>query len=154
MCLQPKKRRDEWCQFYEIYNGRYLRYRSVLDPTRYIGFNRVGKPMTSPRGRQECYNFIKLNPFAGVELHNKIVSSNKGGLKSAAPAHQNLLLPPPTERTRKPPLHGKNTLVQSSSQETSSRQQHRHRHWKMMREEATRRRQLLHGRLLAAESKY
>ncbi|KAJ8688045.1 hypothetical protein QAD02_023840, partial [Eretmocerus hayati] len=77
----PKKRRDEWCQFNEIYNGRYLRYRSVVDPNRYIGFNKNGKPMTSPRGRAECYNFIKENPFAVVERHNDLISSSKGGIK-------------------------------------------------------------------------
>ncbi|XP_011499724.1 PREDICTED: uncharacterized protein LOC105363672 [Ceratosolen solmsi marchali] len=148
----PKKRRDERCQFYEIYNGRYLRYRSVVDQNRYIGFNKSGKPMTSPRGRQECYNFIKLNPYAGVERHNDIVSSNKGGMK-----HRDQLRP---EHARKPHPSGprgtknshllasESSFVAGSSRLAQLATQHRHRHsnsWKTMREEATRRRYESHG---------
>ncbi|XP_008215604.1 uncharacterized protein LOC100678771 isoform X2 [Nasonia vitripennis] len=143
----PKKQRDERCQFYEIYNGRYLRYRSVVDPTRYIGFNKSGKPMTSQRGRQECYNFIKLNPFAGVERHNDIITSNKGGMK-----HRELLRGSSSEHSRKSHQQPKNSLLpasESSAAATGGRltqlaTQHRHRHqagnsWKkqQMREDST-----------------
>ncbi|KAI4480379.1 hypothetical protein M0804_010377 [Polistes exclamans] len=77
----PKKQKGPMCQFYEVYNGSYLRYRSVADSTRYLGFNKLGKPMKNPHGRQECFNFIKYNPHADINHHNSLVNADMGGFQ-------------------------------------------------------------------------
>lgn len=77
--LQPKKQRDAMCQFYETYNGPYLRYRSAVDNTKYLGFNKYGKPIKGQRGRQECFNFMKYNPSFSINDHNDWMTGNAPG---------------------------------------------------------------------------
>ncbi|XP_008549674.1 uncharacterized protein LOC103572717 isoform X2 [Microplitis demolitor] len=72
----PKKQRDEMCQFYETYNGPYLRYRSAVDETKYLGFNKFGKPIKGQRARAECYNFMKYNPSFSINDHNDWMTGN------------------------------------------------------------------------------
>lgn len=141
------------CQFYEVYNGSYLRYRSVVDGSRYIGFNKFGKPMKNPHGRQECFNFIKYNPHADINHHNSLVNAEMGGMEPREP-YVVSRKPSPMMRATK------NSLLQADSarehvQHTST---HRHRHsnrWKM-RQDGTdsgpRRRH--ESRLLVEASKY
>nr|XP_034179693.1 uncharacterized protein LOC117604087 isoform X2 [Osmia lignaria] len=81
----PKKHKGPMCQFYEDYNGSYLTYRSVVDSSRYIGFNKGGKQMRSTRGRQECFNFIKYNPHANINHHNNLVNADMGGMDPREP---------------------------------------------------------------------
>ncbi|XP_074108843.1 uncharacterized protein LOC141533718 [Cotesia typhae] len=72
----PKKQRDAMCQFYETYNGPYLRYRSAVDPTKYLGFNKYGRPIKGQRARPECYNFMKYNPSFSINDHNDWMTGN------------------------------------------------------------------------------
>lgn len=65
------------CQFYETYNGPYLRYQSAADSTKYLGFNKHGKPIKGQGARQECYNFIKYNPSFSINDHNDWMTGNK-----------------------------------------------------------------------------
>lgn len=67
------------CQFYETYNGPYLRYRSAVDSTKYLGFNKYGKPIKGQRGRQECFNFMKYNPSFSINDHNDWMTGNTPG---------------------------------------------------------------------------
>lgn len=115
------------CQFYEVYNGSYLRYRSAVDGTRYIGFNKFGKPMKNLHGRQECFNFIKYNPHADINHHNSLVNAEMGGMEPREPYVV----------SRKPSLvmrATKNSLLQAdSAREHVHTSTHRHRHsnrWK------------------------
>lgn len=151
--FQPKKQKGPMCQFYEVYNGSYLRYRSVVDGSRYVGFNKFGKPMKNPHGRQECFNFIKYNPHADINHHNSLVNAEMGGMEPREPFVVSRK-PSPVMRATK------NSLLQADSarehvQHTST---HRHRHsnrWKM-RQDGTdsgpRRRH--ESRLLVEASKY
>ncbi|XP_066598619.1 fibroblast growth factor 18 isoform X2 [Prorops nasuta] len=149
----PKKQKGPMCQFYEEYNGSYLRYRSVADSSRYLGFNKVGKPMKSPHGRQECFNFIKYNPHADINHHNILVSADVGGLLPREPYV--------VSRKPSPMRATKNSLLQAdSAREFAHSTSHRHRHsnrWKFRQDEldsvGPRRR---HGgsRLLIAASNY
>ncbi|XP_063992538.1 fibroblast growth factor 18 isoform X1 [Diachasmimorpha longicaudata] len=72
----PKKQRDAMCQFYESYHGSYLRYNSAVDTTKYLGFNKYGKPIKGQRIRQQCFNFMKYNPSFSISVHNELM--NKG----------------------------------------------------------------------------
>ncbi|KAF7987241.1 hypothetical protein HCN44_003003 [Aphidius gifuensis] len=76
----PKKKRDAMggkCQFYETYNGPYLRYQSAADSTKNLGFNKHGRPIKGQGARQECYNFIKYNPSFSINDHNDYMTGNK-----------------------------------------------------------------------------
>ncbi|XP_012267986.1 fibroblast growth factor 18 isoform X2 [Athalia rosae] len=75
----PKKRKGPMCQFYEEYNGSYLRYRSAVDGSHYLGFNKRGMPLKDAQGREQCLNFIKYNPHFNINHHNILVASNIGG---------------------------------------------------------------------------
>ncbi|XP_034950399.1 uncharacterized protein ths isoform X2 [Chelonus insularis] len=72
----PKKQRDAMCQFYETYNGPYLRYKSAVDSSKYLGFNKYGKPIKGQRGRAECFNFMKFNPSFSINDHNDWMTGN------------------------------------------------------------------------------
>jgi len=115
------------CQFYEVYNGPYLRYRSAVDGTRYIGFNKFGKPMKNPHGRQECFNFIKYNPHADINHHNSLVNAEMGGMEPREP-YVVSRKPSPVMRATK------NSLLQAdSAREHVHTSTHRYRHsnrWK------------------------
>ncbi|XP_054258161.1 fibroblast growth factor 17 isoform X2 [Macrosteles quadrilineatus] len=77
-----KRFRGSMCQFYEIMvQTGYNRFRSVVDETRYIGFNRKGKPLrgTSTPHNPKCLNFIKLDQKFNIENHNKILAGGGGG---------------------------------------------------------------------------
>jgi len=115
------------CQFYEVYNGSYLRYRSVVDGSRYIGFNKFGKPMKNPHGRQECFNFIKYNPHADINHHNSLVNAEMGGMEPREP-YVVSRKPSPVMRATK------NSLLQAdSAREHAHTSTHRQRHpnrWK------------------------
>ncbi|KAG5324302.1 FGF18 factor, partial [Pseudoatta argentina] len=123
----PKKQKGPMCQFYEVYNGSYLRYRSAVDGTRYIGFNKFGKPMKNPHGRQECFNFIKYNPHADINHHNSLVNAEMGGMEPREP-YVVSRKPSPVMRATK------NSLLQAdSAREHVHTSTHRHRHsnrWK------------------------
>lgn len=73
-CLLQKKFRGAMCQFYEnmVQNG-YNRFRSVADETRYMGFNRRGRPLrgTATPHNPKCLNFIKLDQKFDIGSHNK-----------------------------------------------------------------------------------
>ncbi|XP_070170604.1 fibroblast growth factor 18 isoform X1 [Polyergus mexicanus] len=149
----PKKQKGPMCQFYEVYNGSYLRYRSVVDGSRYIGFNKFGKPMKNPHGRQECFNFIKYNPHADINHHNSLVNAEMGGMEPREP-YVVSRKPSPMMRATK------NFLLQADSarehaQHTST---HRHRHsnrWKMRQDGADSGPRRRHeSRLLVEASKY
>ncbi|XP_058808303.1 uncharacterized protein LOC131673926 [Phymastichus coffea] len=75
--IVAKKNKDEMCQFHEVYSGRYLRYRSAVDPTRFLGFNKLGKAIAKPRGSTKCYNFLKINPNGGVAQHNRLITQQQ-----------------------------------------------------------------------------
>lgn len=61
------------CQFYEsmVQNG-YNRFRSVADETRFMGFNRKGRPMraTATPNNLKCLNFMKLDQKFDIGSHN------------------------------------------------------------------------------------
>lgn len=122
------------CQFYEVYNGSYLRYRSVVDDTRYVGFNKFGKPMKNPNGRQECFNFIKYNPNVNIDIHNNKVNAETGGMQRGSYVAVVSRKPSPAMRATK------NSLLQADSARgyaaRTSAHRHRHikRHWKLPRE--------------------
>ncbi|XP_011878746.1 PREDICTED: fibroblast growth factor 18-like isoform X2 [Vollenhovia emeryi] len=143
-----KKQRGPMCQFYEVYNGSYLRYRSAVNGTRYIGFNKFGKPMKNPHGRQECFNFIKYNPHTDINHHNSLVNAEMGGIE------------PHVLVSRKPSSvmrATKNSLLRAdSARQHVHTSTHRHRHSnRWMRQDGAdsgpRRR---HGSRLPEASKY
>ncbi|XP_020288476.1 fibroblast growth factor 18 [Pseudomyrmex gracilis] len=78
--LVSRRNRGPMCQFYEFYNGSYLRYRSVKNESRYIGFNKNGRPVRNPHARQQCFNFIKYNPHADINHHNSVLNAEIGGM--------------------------------------------------------------------------
>ncbi|XP_046658936.1 fibroblast growth factor 17 isoform X2 [Homalodisca vitripennis] len=73
-----KRFRGEMCQFYEnmVQNG-YNRFRSVVDETRFMGFNRRGKPLrgTATPHNPKCLNFIKLDQKFDILSHNMRMAS-------------------------------------------------------------------------------
>ncbi|XP_076659205.1 fibroblast growth factor 17 isoform X2 [Halictus rubicundus] len=147
-----KKQKGPMCQFNEVYNsGEYLRYRSVEDSSRYLGFNRFGMPMKSPRGRKECYNFIKYNPHADINHHNSLMNADMSGMEPRDLYH-GTKKPSPVMRATK------NSLLQVDSTREMIHTTHRYRHsnpWKMPRHEklsAPRRRH--ESRLFVEASKY
>lgn len=127
------------CQFYEVYNGSYLRYRSVVDGTRYLGFNKFGKPMKNPHGRQECFNFIKYNPHADIDHHNSLVNAEMGGMEQrrepyVAPPRK----PSPAMRATKNSLLQQADGTRGQAAHTSAhRHRHSNRHWNRLRQETT-----------------
>ncbi|XP_015602899.1 uncharacterized protein LOC107271425 isoform X2 [Cephus cinctus] len=134
----PKKQKSPMCQFYEVYNGSYLRYRSVADGVHYLGFNKWGKPMRNPNGRQECFNFIKYNPHFDIKHHNSLVTSN--------------MATEPRLVVRKPALiRAPKKFLPSSD---GGRETHRHRHnrWKIREDEVSPRRR--HESRLLEANKY
>lgn len=139
------------CQFYEVYNGSYLRYRSVVDGTRYIGFNKFGKPMKNPHGRQECFNFIKYNPHADIKHHNSLVNAEMGGMEPRE-SYVVSRKPSPVMRATK------NSLLRSeSAREHAHTSTHRHRHsnrWKMRQDGADSGPRRRHESRLVEASKY
>lgn len=139
------------CQFYEVYNGSYLRYRSVIDSSRYIGFNKFGKPMKNPHGRQECFNFIKYNPHADINHHNSLVNAEMGGMEPREP-YVISRKPSPLMRATK------NSLLQAdSAREHVHTSPHRHRHsnrWKMRQNGADSGPRRRHESRLLVEAKY
>lgn len=125
------------CQFYEVYNGSYLRYKSVADGAHYLGFNKWGKPTKNQHGRQECFNFIKYNPHFNINHHNSLVTANMGG--------------EPRDIVRKPvPLRAPKKFLSADS----PRETHRHRHnrWKMREDDSSPRRR--HESRLLEANKY
>ncbi|XP_033328765.1 uncharacterized protein LOC117221706 isoform X1 [Megalopta genalis] len=146
-----KKQKGPMCQFNELYNGSYLRYRSVADSTRYLGFNKFGMPMKNPRGRQECFNFIKYNPHVDIDHHNSLMNADMGGMEPREP-YLGSKNPSPVMRATK------NSLLQIDSTREIIHTTHRYRHsnrWKMRPDEklsAPRRRH--ESRLFVEASKY
>ncbi|XP_053978962.1 uncharacterized protein LOC128889862 isoform X2 [Hylaeus anthracinus] len=146
-----KKQKGLMCQFYELYNGSYLRYRSAADSSRYLGFNKFGKPMKNLRGRQECFNFIKYNPHADINHHNSLVNADMGGVDPRDPYFGSKKSSPVMRAT-------KNSLLQVDSTREIIHTTHRYRHsnrWKMRQEgkvSAPRRRH--DSRLFVETSKY
>ncbi|CAK9806787.1 Fibroblast growth factor 17 [Anthophora quadrimaculata] len=147
----PKKQKSSMCQFYEDYNGSYLTYRSVVDTSRYLGFNKFGKPMKNLHGRQECFNFIKYNPHADINHHNSLVNADMGGMEPWDP-YVVSRKPSPMMRATK------NSLLQADSTREIVHTTHRYRHsnrWKMRQGEkvsASRRRH--ESRLFVEANKY
>ncbi|XP_011645656.1 fibroblast growth factor 17 isoform X3 [Pogonomyrmex barbatus] len=124
-----KKQKGAMCQFYEVYNGSYLRYRSVANASRYLGFNKFGNPVKNFHRKQECFNFIKYNPHADINHHNNLVNAEgMGGMEPREP-YVFLRKPSPVMRATK------NSLLQAdSAREHVHTSTHRHRHsnrWKM-----------------------
>ncbi|XP_043260515.1 fibroblast growth factor 18-like [Colletes gigas] len=127
----PKKQKGPRCQFYEQYNGSYLRYRSVENSSRFLGFNKFGKPMKNPRGRQECFNFIKYNPHTDIQHHNSLVNADMGGMDPRDP-YFGSKKPSPVMRATK------NSLLQVDNTREIIHTTHRYRHsnrWKMRQDE-------------------
>ncbi|XP_017753044.1 PREDICTED: fibroblast growth factor 17 [Eufriesea mexicana] len=145
-----KKQKGPMCQFYEDYSGPYLTYKSVVDNTRYLAFNKFGKPMKN-RGRQECFNFIKYNPHADINHHNSLVNADMGGMDPRSP-YVVSRKPSPVMRATK------NSLLQADSTREIVHTTHRYRHsnrWKMRQGEklsAPRRRH--ESRLFVEANKY
>ncbi|XP_012146585.1 fibroblast growth factor 8b isoform X2 [Megachile rotundata] len=148
----PKKQKGPMCQFYEDYNGSYLTYRSVVDSSRYLGFNKFGKPMKNPR-RQECFNFIKYNPHADINHHNNLVNADMGGMDPHIDPYVVSRKPSAVTRAAK-----KNSLSQVDSAREILHTTHHHRHsnrWKMRQgEKVTTPRRRHDSRLLVEASKY
>lgn len=76
-----KKFRGAMCQFYEdMMETGYNRYRSVADETRFVGFNRRGRPL---RGNQiknahlKCLNFLKFDADFSIFEHNARLSGSR-----------------------------------------------------------------------------
>ncbi|XP_043267500.1 uncharacterized protein ths isoform X2 [Venturia canescens] len=86
-----KKQRDAMCQFYESYNGAFFRYRSAVDSSYMLGFNKLGKAIRNRRGRPECFNFLKYNPNMEerLERHNDLVSGRTGANKNGGKGSSN-----------------------------------------------------------------
>lgn len=145
-----KKQKGPMCQFYEVYNGSYLRYRSAADSSRYLGFNKAGKPIKNPHGRQECYNFIKYNPNSDIEKHNNKVTMNMGARETREPSTNVQLRKASTN------LRAAKNALQSGGRTRQMVTMHRHRHsnrWKLREEDSILRRR--HGsRLYLHASKY
>ncbi|XP_014218436.1 uncharacterized protein LOC106646811 isoform X2 [Copidosoma floridanum] len=149
----PKKKRDKFnCMFTEVYSGRYLRYHSVHNKSRYIGFNKSGAPISVRNKHKECLNFIKVNPFSGVERHNEIVAS-KGGMKRIVEALRPASRPHQPVHSKKATASGAtgkrrqqqpmNSLVPSESSILQDNRQiiprhhhHRHKHTGLRHEAA------------------
>lgn len=146
-CFQPKKQKGPMCQFYEDYNGSYLTYRSVVDSSRYLGFNKFGKPMKNHRGRQECFNFIKYNPHADIDHHNSLVNADMGGMDPRDP-YVVSRKPSPVMRATK------NSLLQADSTREIVHTTHRYRHpnrsWKRPGEKVSAPRRRLESPLFEA----
>lgn len=154
------------CQFYEEYKGAYLRYRSVVDETRFIGFNKVGKPMKNLHGRQECFNFIKFNPHADITHHNSLLNAEVGSMEPRERGGtEPISRKPPSRRSTKAP-HRANSLLQANSARqpvrtsTSARTStHHHRHSNQLQRKMpqdktdTKFRRVVHGRPLIEASK-
>ncbi|XP_015174580.1 PREDICTED: fibroblast growth factor 17-like isoform X2 [Polistes dominula] len=165
----PKKQKGPMCQFYEVYNGSYLRYRSVADGTRYLGFNKLGKPMKNPHGRQECFNFIKYNPHADINHHNSLVNADMGGMEPREP-YVLSRKPSPMRATKNSLIQADSSGVRQQQQQQQPQQQqqqhsaghttHRHRHsnrWKNRQDEeehSAMQRRRHESRLLVEASKY
>ncbi|XP_012222519.1 uncharacterized protein ths isoform X2 [Linepithema humile] len=134
----PRKQKGPMCQFYEEYKGSYLRYRSAVDETRFIGFNKIGKPMKNPHGKQECFNFIKFNPHADINHHNSLLNAEVGGMEPREPYERHGAVsrkPSSMMRATKAPLRA-NSLLQANSarQPAHASSTHHRRHsnqWKM-----------------------
>ncbi|XP_043578256.1 uncharacterized protein LOC122565869 isoform X1 [Bombus pyrosoma] len=143
----PKKQKGPMCQFYEDYNGSYLTYRSVVDSSRYLGFNKFGKPMKNHRGRQECFNFIKYNPHADIDHHNSLVNADMGGMDPRDP-YVVSRKPSPVMRATK------NSLLQADSTREIVHTTHRYRHpnrsWKRPGEKVSAPRRRLESPLFEA----
>ena len=142
MWLQRKKHKGPKCQFFEEYSGSYLRYRSVVNDSmgvRYLGFNKLGKPMKNPHGRQECFNFIKYNPNSDIGKHNNIVTMNMGARETRHPSNVHMRKPSSSLRATKNSLQ-----VDSSTRKMVSTHRHRHSNrWKLREDDSTLRRR--HG---------
>ncbi|XP_046749804.1 uncharacterized protein LOC124413331 isoform X1 [Diprion similis] len=121
----PRKRKGPMCQFYEEDNGSYLRYRSAVDKTHYLGFNKRGMPLKDAQGRDQCLNFIKYNPLFNINQHNIMVGGNFGG------------------ELRKPVMH------KTPKKYQSGHHHHRHNRGKMHEQPILRRR--LAGRIREAK---
>ncbi|XP_014482800.1 PREDICTED: fibroblast growth factor 18 [Dinoponera quadriceps] len=124
----PKEQKGPMCQFFEMYRDQYLSYRSVVDKTRYIGFNSRGKPIKRPHGRKECFNFMKYNPHVDISHHNSLVNAQMGGMEPREPFPVSRKPSPVTRAT-------KNFLLQADSardhvQTPPHRQRHLRNRWK------------------------
>ncbi|XP_012281097.1 fibroblast growth factor 17 [Orussus abietinus] len=141
-----KKQRGPMCQFYEEYNGAYLRYRSAVEGTRYLGFNKVGNPMKNPHGRQGCFNFIKYNPHFNITNHNKRLTLSTGG-EPRSPAES------PAPRKAEPSTRAsKNSLPQGPARGPGAHRV-RHRHWQARHADSSPRRRP-ESRLVGVSGKY
>lgn len=149
VCLQREVKNESrsYCQFYEEIWGKYYRYRSVENNTRYLGFNRFGNPIRKPflmmnstkipttnstqngsrhnHGRPECSLFLKYDPKADINRHNNLVKQ-MGGMepwKLYSPVRKPL-------SGENHPRRGvpKNSLLQADSARKFNHATHRHRH--------------------------
>ncbi|XP_022185421.1 fibroblast growth factor 18 isoform X1 [Nilaparvata lugens] len=91
-----KRFRGEMCQFYEeMLEIGYNRYRSVADESRYIGFNKKGRPLRDRQQQQQikaaksaahdkCLNFLKFDTDFSIGEHNRRMSGSGVITKSDA----------------------------------------------------------------------
>ncbi|XP_033220086.1 uncharacterized protein LOC117174814 isoform X2 [Belonocnema kinseyi] len=144
-----KKQRNDRCKFYEVYHDSYLRYKSVVNGSVYLGFNKAGRPIKNGHGRQECFNFMKFNPNSDIEKHNNIVTKNMGVRETREPLNVQTRKPSSSLRATKNSLHADSSMSKMGSK-------HRHRHsnrWKLRKVDSSPRRR--HGSRLRLEaSKY
>ncbi|XP_011312340.1 fibroblast growth factor 18 [Fopius arisanus] len=120
----PKKQRDAMCQFYESYHGSYLRYNSAVDSTKYLGFNKFGKPIKGQRVRQQCFNFMKYNPSFSISAHNELM--NKGSSDHTTTITKKHHQSHHPSQSRSPGHRAKKNSIQGDlTRETTT---HRHRH--------------------------
>lgn len=113
------------CQFYESYHGSYLRYNSAVDNTKYLGFNKFGKPIKGQRVRQQCFNFMKYNPSFSISVHNELM--NKAGDHVTGVGNKHHQSHQSRSSMRTPGHRAKKNSIQmeGGARETTT---HRHRH--------------------------
>ena len=175
--LQPKKKRDERCQFRESYEGSYLRYTSAIDDKHMLGFNKRGNPTNKMYAHPECYLFVKFQSIHitnRLDHHNDIVSG-RADLKNSRSkiSHSTTTaisggvpLRRAIQHTRKPLISHhqhrakKNSLLQADEaprQAIITTSSHRHRHSsrvKQPHEDVTSPRRRHHQSRLHEASKY
>ena len=132
-----------------MYHDSYLRYKSVVNNSVYLGFNKAGRPIKNGHGRQECFNFMKFNPNSDIEKHNSIVTKNMGVRETREPLNV---------QTRKPSssLRATKNSLQADSSTSKMVSKHRHRHsnrWKLRKDDSSLRRRQ-GSRLHLEASKY
>ncbi|XP_021939734.1 fibroblast growth factor 17 isoform X1 [Zootermopsis nevadensis] len=98
-----KRFRGAMCEFYEDMTNGYNRYRSAANESRFVGFNRRGKPLKSglARHKEKCLNFLKFDTEFSINHHNQKLAGGNHSAQVPVHAHQQLLSSKRNKHSRK-----------------------------------------------------